>query len=303
MAPRVIPVALLVVAVALAGCGATFGSPGMDTTPADTETRSTTATPTVTETPTVSATPTTAPTSDGISLPPGVTGEGVDDPLALTNAHATVLSDSSFAVAMNTTERYENGTLRSREVITATFGESGDRYAVDYAVSGSLPSLMDASTGRLSAWADGEQVYQRLVVNGSASYQRLHDANGDARDPQDYLLADQIEEDRLYVLLSTFDGSVERVSRNGTTYYRLASENFSNSESVAATVDLDSIERANLTAVVDARGIVHEYRLEYAGSIDDRSVHGVHEVAYDDVGSATVERPDWVDEAENATSG
>jgi carbohydrate-binding DOMON domain-containing protein len=85
MAPRVIPVALLVVAVALAGCGATFGSPGMDTTPADTETRSTTATPTVTETPTVSATPTTAPTSDGISLPPGVTGEGVDDPLALTS--------------------------------------------------------------------------------------------------------------------------------------------------------------------------------------------------------------------------
>lgn len=292
MSPRVLAVALLAVAVALAGCGATVGPSDAGTT-----------TPTATVTPTATATQTDTATSDDPAFPPGVTGDGVAEPLALTNAHATVLGNASFAVTANTTERYENGRLRTRKRTTATFARSKDRYAIDHVVAGSEPSVMDASTGHLSAWADGEGVYQRIVVGGSASYQHLRDANGNLRDPGAYLLADQIEEDRLYVLFSALDLSVERVTREGATRYRLTSGALSNPDAVASSFDLDGIDRANLTALVDSRGVVYEYRVEYVGSVENRTVRGIHEVRYDEVGSATVERPGWVDEAQNGSSG
>ena len=292
MPPRLLSVALLTVAVARAGCGASVGSFNVDRTD-----------PTAVPTSTDSLTPTTTASPIGSSLPPGVTDGGVDDPLALTNAHASILTNTSFRVAVNTTERYENGTIRTRERTAGTFAQDKDQYVVDHVVAGSDSSMMDGSTGKLSAWADGEQLYQRIVMRGSTSYQLLHDANGDRREPSEHILADQIEEDRLYVLLSAFDCSVERVDRDGTPYYQLTSESVSNSAAVAASFDLDEIERASLTAVVDSRGVIHEYRVEYLGSVSDRTVRGIHEAEYDHIGSASVERPSWADEAENATSG
>lgn len=298
MSPRFLSVALLAFTVVLAGCGASVAPSGVETTDS-----AATSTPTTTATKTVAGTLTTTATPSAASFPPGVIDDGVDDPLALTNAHAIVLTDSSFEVAMATTERYENGTLRIRKRITGTFAQDKNRYVVDYVAPGSGQRMMDSSTGSLSAWANGERIYQRFVIGGPASYQLLYDANGNLREPREHLLADQIDEDRLYVLFSAFDCSTERVARDVTTYHRLTSDSISNTAAIAASFDLDEIEHANLTAVVDSRGVIHEYRIEYVGSVDDRTVRGVHEVEYDNVGSVSVERPSWADEAINATSG
>nr|WP_264822408.1 hypothetical protein [Halocatena marina] len=113
--------------------------------------------------------------------------------------------------------------------------------------------------------------------------------------------------EQYYTLFQAVDTKViNHTTNNGTTLYRLTSTE------IADPTQLDWHESGmkkfrNLTfhAVIDSRGVVHEYRLAYTATLTETnpstSVRVVSTTRYTKMGSTTVDRPSWYAKANNTT--
>jgi hypothetical protein len=121
---------LVVGAVLLAGCSFDAGGPTSPTatptttgTPTDTPTATPSPTPSPTATPT--STPTPTPAVPGAQLAPGITDDGIENPVALLSAHQRELLAEGFVVEQRVSSTY-NGTPSNRLVLTTTVGPGGE---------------------------------------------------------------------------------------------------------------------------------------------------------------------------------
>lgn len=279
---RPVPAALLALAVVLAGCSGV-------TSPSTTTDATTTDTPTAPETTTTYGTTTTAETTttDAPRLAPGVAEDGVTDALALAEAHGDVLRDQSYASNATWTTRYANGSLASRTHRASRVDGPQLWFRFENRDEGVVPTFPETTY-----WRNESASFARLVAaDGSVSYRRSPDVSGLRFDPGEWA-------EHVYGVVGSGSFAVAgEETRDGRTLYRLES-----TEPFTVVTAGSTGENASAWLLVDARGLVHEYRLAYDATRQDEPVRTTVHVEFAGVGSTTVERPAWVERAENETA-
>lgn len=277
---RPAPAAALAVLFVLSGCSGPFGG---------------TSTPTVTPV----DPPTAAPTDTPIpTLAPGVTAHGVQNASALVSAHEAVLANESHTIDAVETRRYADGTLQWQYDSDRRVAPTEARHYDVATISGTerpfgLGSLRNVS--RFETYREGQQVYV-FESNGTATrYVRI---TGDAP---------RVVADPLVAVFSATEMAVEgQVTRDGTTLHRLELVEVTEPDLLAgalARLSYDSVENVSFFARVDSRGLVREYRLAYTLHRGEATIRVTREVQFHSIGTTTVTRPPWYDDARANTTG
>ncbi|MWG35740.1 hypothetical protein [Halomarina oriensis] len=262
--------ALLVLAVVVAGCGGVT-APGGDGAP---------------DGPTPAAVPTDHPMDD---RPPGVGRNGLSDPIEVADGHAETLEARSFTRRLASVVRYRNGTVMSRFDQTVRHAP-GETYA--RTVYGERTVSFFAATGGVEeVWTNDTVAVRRLSSEAGVEYV----AGSPPRDA--------VFRERLYSLLASM--------RTGETTANATAYRVHTAEVPALfstfTQRLTSIETWNQTLVVEPDGRIRLLRIEYTGNASASGpsipVAGTYELRFADVGNTSVERPAWVPEALNVTTG
>ncbi len=267
--PRVAPV-LLVVLVALAGCNGILndgGAEGEVFTPA--------------AVPTDAPTPTPRP-----QLAPGLTAEGVVDASALAAAHDALLENTSFTVQRTVTYRTQNGTPVRRVTSVTRIGRDG-RLLVTKRWNGTTTLRREAY------YYDGKRLLVATTTDTATTYHRVSPATATLR----RLVATGMEQiERIFSITETRVAG--RMVHNGTTMYRLVSAR--NQSEKTTPLGRSVSARARITT----RGFVRAYtfRQTLSGEGSDGTAVIVVSTQYTGVGSTTVERPVWYDEALSETN-
>ncbi|MFC6939596.1 hypothetical protein ACFQE8_06385 [Salinirubellus sp. GCM10025818] len=269
---RVASTAVLAALVVLAGCGSLA-------TPADE------GTPTRTVTPAPLPPEVRTPQEPGV-LAPGVSPDGVFDAGRLAEAHATVLSNTSFTTVREERRRYANGSLRSayRRVVRVSTG--GERF--DYDLNQTDVRGGRTAETRLARYSNGSVVYAATTRDGTTTYSTLDGPSGPAG--PSVLPARATARSGLARLFGTlrFD-VVDRRAVDGRAVYHLVVENGSQR--------VGSLRNVSMNASVREDGLVIAYRLTY----DVGGLRVSVNVTFRDVGETEVASPAWLPAARNAT--
>lgn len=241
-------------------------------------------------------TPTRTPVETATESPeqfaPGLTEAGVTDARALAGAHGDRLRNTSYTVVAVRTTWNENRSIHWTADSHARVGAGGSPVQFVWNTSGSPP---DSSTLRadVAIWHSDTHSFTRFVDrNGTANYS--HSA------PQrDMLGSTPGSGTSIHSLLGAVNTTaVERIDAGDGTLYRVVST----SQPHSALFDR-SRSNYSLSALIDSSGLVHRYRVSYDVHEDGRTRHVTRTWRLSDVGSTTVEKPPWLDEARNATAG
>jgi hypothetical protein len=263
MDPRPALALAAVALVAVAGCGAApFGS---DTRP----------TPAETLTPVPVSTPPES-TATPVERPPGVTTGGVVDTRRLGEAHDAAVANRSYRWTLE----YDVDRSGQATVFDGGFTRQAvvepDRFLVrqredDRALNGSL--FVNETGGYLRTVEDNVTRTETLVRPGTSD---------------DYVVSGQLVER----FLSGMNPTVTRVDRDGRTYYRLHDRT-----GVPPTLERLAMQISDysVTAYVSPEGFVRSMTVSYVRSTNSESERVTVRFYYEDVGSATVDRPAWVD--------
>jgi len=270
---RVLPVLVVVLAL-LAGCSGLLPGPSADTptaTPASTATQTTTAPPV---TPTATATDrSTATPALGGDLAPGITDEGVVNPVALQSAHRSALLADGFTLAV-TYENVANGSVQWRTAQRIVAGPGGE-LALQRATAGDPP----ASVTNQTVWHNVTHTTMRSLEGDETRFTvRSRVATPEAlvwpgpvlRLLQDEAGAFEVSsvEEREGLRVVTLAASLDQVGRDGD-------------------------DDTTATMVVDERGVLRSLTAttDYGGSDAWRVTYTVERV-----GGVDPEPPDWLEE-------
>jgi len=221
----------------------------------------------------------TAPTGE-TATPPGLSADGVTDPSELVRAHTTTLQSQSFTVHTTSTMRGPEGNYRV--VSNRTWRIDPTDTVRGHVVStsrvvGDAPAQYDARPAEVSTWRAGPTTYRRVRTGDDATYRRVALFNSSVK------LSAALQRQAIYRLHTRTNATVEPVSRDGRRLYRVT----------ASLNDTAVTTNASMTMLVDAEGVVR--RLRTTQTVQYRSGTRVitRTVRITDVGSTTVDRPDW----------
>lgn len=222
---------------------------------------------------------------DEEDLPDGVTKDGVQDPQAAAAAHEASLSDVSYTL----------------ELRGETDVENGDSFTLDQTVRSDGQGTILISAERTGPGAFSIEIW----TNGSAGYRKID--RGD--DP---------------IYETTDSGAVsDRAAATTTIQQLLDAGNFqptdvrtedgeqlvvlttnSPADDAADALGVESVSSFSGNVTVDSDGQVHSMDVEFTAT-DARSGQFTQRLSGEvtDVGSTTVERPEWVSEATAQTGG
>lgn len=262
---------VLAVAVVLAGCNALLGAGGGSAPEAAPK-------PTVTPVPVPSDTPTPTPGPEQV---PGLSAAGVENISALFAAHRDSLRNWSFTVRINSTAVFENGTVADVGNTTGRVGRSRSQVFIrsergEINRRGTRNRTIVAS----ERWyGNNQSFYAVLFADTPAVYAPLSQEN-----------APRLNLTRLPPSLPrpTAENSrmVGRIERPNTTLYRIE----------ARLPSVRGGSNITISALVDLQGRIHVYR---ARGIESGSINHSQRmtIRYTDIGSTTVERPPWYEDA------
>lgn len=260
----------VVVLLIAAGCSGIGGSSGLTVTPAPV--------------PTGTATPTPAP-----RLAPGIAPTGIVDPEALVAAHVSVLNGTSYTVSSSRIDQYPNGSIQSRTVSRIAIAADGRYHYTFDSMIRRGPG--NGSTVHREVWWDGDRRVSVLTRDGTTVY-RTERVDGVAQPPFDPTF-----HTGLATLFDLGTHTVtERIALDGTTLYRLHAAGFDEGDVFGYATDV------SMTSLVEERGLVREYRLRFTITRSSSPVRVTRTVRFGGIGTTTLERPEWYDEAvANAT--
>jgi len=272
MATRHLAALALVGVLALAGCAGLFGGDSGGTTTPPSAAAPAESTPT--------------PSPDNSAYPPGLSENGVENAFELARTHRALLANRSYTRLVTTTTRYANGSLRYRtRTRTRSVPTEGEpRYH-------SVRTFAGPAQDRLSSYPNGERIETYAAERTGVHIVRPDGSNTELVSRSD--LNRQI----LEVTFHAFDVRLAPPTSCGDlTCYRLRSTNLIApsrlKESLVRRAGWEVTQGA-LVAVVDERGLVREYRVEYAVETPTESYTAVRTVRFSAIGETTVERPDW----------
>lgn len=225
-------------------------------------------------------------------LPPGVTAAAVTEPLDLARAHTAALTGRSYTYRETVVVRTTDG-IRIGEIRTVRRVAADGAFVHRMRAEGVVPAVVSQFRA-IEAYSNGS----RVVIRFRRDRENRTVAMSAAESPM--APNDVIGKGYLYsVLSSTRPVVVGPLRRGGTTYVHVRGAN--------GTTRFGFVEATNVTfeALVAPSGFVRRYAVSYrANGTSYTGWEGrvVRTVTFDDVGSTTVERPDWVAaELRNAT--
>ncbi|QPV63357.1 hypothetical protein I7X12_01600 [Halosimplex litoreum] len=271
--------ALVALLVVLAGCSAF--APGTDR-------------PTVTSAP--------VPTDSGLA--PGVEPNGMTDAAALAGAHAATLGNSSYTLVTNRTVRAANGSLRSVLTVRLALSAGPSRdYHARVSVDGpAAPLVTGEPPERAEYWANDEVYLRRRIVDDRTMYSRYDDTDAYVGTWSFWLGTAALDlgpEAEVRSTLEEFETRVADDSRDrDRDRVHLVGTAAGSDEFVDDPGEIERVENATLHAFVAESGFVRSYHVVYDATLDagDR-VRVRRSVRFERVGTTTVERPSWYDEA------
>jgi hypothetical protein len=249
-----------------AGCGSLGGGSGS---------------PTATETVTPVAVPGTEATPESPLVAPGLADDRVVNDSALAAAHARIVLESPHTYRERVIRRYANGTLQS--AYTTVVQRNGTRARYQYNRSASLRNPVPVTVDR---WVAANQSYVARTSGNETSY-RVADGLGTRIPLRTVDYASSVEQ--AFRLMEITVTGTDR--RGNQTVYRLATPE---------PQDLPPSRNITFVAHVTPEGVFTDYRLTYDLVRSDEHTRVTVEVAFENIGSTTVPRPDW---ARNVTNG
>lgn len=235
---------------------------------------------------------------------PGVTTDGVTEPATLAAAHEQVLANSSFRITANRTVRYANGTLREQLLVDVAVAENRTFLAAATTRGPNAPVFLGRPPATGTYWSNGSVNVRKLTRDGTTTYNEFEMPGSGAGTWRYWTQTvpfggGQATPGAYYgSLFAAVPTSVTGENTSGsTTSYRLASERPIVGE---FRTDVTDVRDVRLVATVREDGLVTDLSLRYVGEVDGATVRVVRTVRYRGVGSTTVARPSWF---ENATGG
>lgn len=282
----ILPRATLCLAVLLAGCGA---APTGDAPAGEADTLTPVAVPTDPPTPTGTSA---APTER--ELAPGVTGAGVEDPVALAAAHRRGLLERPYRLDRTLSVARPDGTLLRRTTRRAAVGPNASRYRLVDTVRETDAYPVSAVPPRVELWwADGRALI-RLSGDGEVRYRRV-DGVGPTEPVGDLTLRD-----RIAGLLTTTETTVVGREPGDPVRVILVAGDVRSDSMLRVPALLERPRNVTFALEVDTNGVVREYRLEYDATLDGERVRVRRRVEFAFL-EGPVEPPAWRERALNAT--
>jgi hypothetical protein len=244
--------------------------------------------------------PTDAPTST-YGLAPGLTRQGVVEPVTLGRAHEAVLEETSYTALSKKTVRYTNGTVIIRETSTSHVVAPTERYYVRFKGRGPESYKFNATFWSWEFWSDGERTLIARSQGNNTTYRHYESANPPAYTP------DPLQGEQFYDLFYAINTNVvNQTMRNGTTLYRLTATEITDTDALFRINNRYKNPRdLSFYAVIDSRGLVHRYLIAYTATLTTTSrptpVRIVETSRYTEIGNTTVERPPWYSKANQTT--
>lgn len=245
-------------------------------------------------------TPAPVPTDSG--HPPGVEPSGVADGSALAAAHAAALGNSSYTLVTNRTVWAANGSLRSALTVRLALsaGPSRDYHATVSTDGPGAPLVVGEPPTRAEYWANDAVYLRRRTVDDRTVYSRYDDTDAYVGTWSFWLGTAALDlgpETDLRSTLEAFETRVADDSRDRDRVH-LVGTAAGSEEFVDDPGELERVENATLHAFVTESGFVQSYHVVYDATLDDgERVRVRRTVRFERVGTTTVGRPPWYDEA------
>lgn len=257
---------LVLVSVGLAGCNAGGSGPATTVTPAPVPD---------------------SPESPG-DVAPGVPSEnatttGIDGQY-VAQVHSRTLQNTSYTVNQSVVQRFPNGTVAARYVTTGQFGPDGDLAAVTLRQFDRRPGGTTLRT--VERYQEGDQRYRLVIENGTREV-TVSDEPGYGAAEYRSVLANGDAVARVFGFVSTSVSETEVV--DGTEFVTVET---------AEPASVPPLRNVTLTARISERSVIRSYRVTYEVERQGQRLDTTVSLEYTDVGTTTVERPAWV---ENAT--
>jgi len=262
-------ISCVVVLVVLAGCGGVVGD---GTSPVDT--------------PTPADVPTDGPLADS---PMGLDESGIANATRLANTHNAALDNTSFTyhrterlTAVNGTELFNVSTMGQYQ--------TNEQQALLVQKYDTSQPPFDGENGTITQWLNESSRTYRITTPNETEYGVIREIRYVSPS-----LGDQLE--RYYtksdgVTVSTSEGSIKL---QFTT---------SSGEEIATGTPVN-VTSGSVTVRMTESGRIEKYRVEYAGTLVNEpatTVKGTRTVRVTGVDATTVEQPNWVSSARDATN-
>ncbi|UPW01498.1 hypothetical protein M0R88_05180 [Halorussus gelatinilyticus] len=229
------------------------------------------------------------------ALAPGLNESGVTDAWTLAEVHADTLRNRSYTVVSNLTARGLDDDREATADATTRVTHDPTRLVRRSNVSGDARSI--GLFGQdMAVWATENGTWYAVERANGTNYRKVAEVVRPT-------YGSRTDRDTLFVLFSALDTELAgTLTENGTTLHRVNATGVLNPEALASELNADSVRNVSLTALVDERGVVHEYRVAYTATHGDRTTRIERTTRFVALGETSVERPAWVAEARNATA-
>lgn len=278
---RALLIAGCIVLTALAGCGGVFGTA---TDGADTATP----TNTVDDPVTTSVTPT--PENPLAAPPTGLSPDNLTSATQLAAQHREALDDRNLTVRIRHRLTADNGTLLVDE--TEVRRVSADReWLATRTFDGTYARYFGTPAERVETYYNGTAVFSQLRVDERTNY--LVDDSVTETDPVEY---------QNVLLFYTLATNVNVSTTDGSVRLRFVVPSDTRVSAVSPAVNGTG---ATVTVHLTRSGRIESYRTEYTGRLigsPETTVRTNRTVRFEAIGETSVERPDWVSTARNATN-
>lgn len=220
---------------------------------------------------------------DDDELPPGVTGDGVEDADALAAAHAETLTAEPFDAELTLDASFENAG-GTENITIAQRSRMSDDGSFRFEVDEDAPGGTVTQTG----WSNGTVGVTKVDRGEETRYLRF--------DP-DGAEGHLTDERTLYAYLASGDYEpTSATESDGRTLVTLTADEYVDTGEFG--VPEANVSAFEATAVVDLDGRIHSLELSMT-YVDQSGTETTIDVTYDSDrrDSVTVERPDWVEDA------
>ena len=227
--------------------------------------------------PTPTAEPEGTPSVADVTMPPGVDESGVTDADALLSAHATALEGESTTVEID---------------FQLTIDGEGERAALE---GKTIPSddrgwmSVDLRDGAGEYYTEDDTTYEKATVDGTTRYTTTDDVSAIPDQPR--FGADDRIEDAIAAGNWTATGTADY---DGTTLIRFEAVEIE----VPVVDDPDATVGAHGQLLIDEYGVVHYAEIYTEVEADGETVEYGIEVTVSEIGTTTVEKPDWTERAQ-----
>jgi len=246
-------------------------------------------TPTVTPAPLPDETPSeTGPAS----LAPGLTEDGIDDALTLSTTHFSLLRNSSYTALSDRTVHETDGTFRRERQETMRV----DRNRMYRSVEAGGPNRSGRYT-RIESWRNGSLYLVAATDDRGTGYS---DRSSGEHGNWLYGVHQTVPaSQQLFTLLQSLETDTTGKTPNGS--FRVRATGIEDQRALDRLVLGTGVRNVSFEAIVTPEGLLQSYEFRYDVDRSGRTVRVVRRLRYRNVGSTTVDRPPWYDEALNAT--